>query len=271
MDKITVNKPLAGTFGWLRVNGTEVEAPARTEEVSITVRDGEERTVVLEDAAAVRVSAEIGRNGVLRLVQVRRGGETAINDIQAECAEKARFEWYRVVLGGSGTYDNCSVTLRGDGSSFLTEYGYRLSGDQRLDVNCEAIHLGKRTECAINASGVLAERAFKLFRGTIDLRCGCSGAVGNEVEDVLLLDETVRNQTVPVILCSEEDVVGNHGATIGRLDEGLVFYLESRGMAREDILEMMARARIDAVIGKIPDEKTVRALRGSAADGEEDA
>ena len=66
------------------------------------------------------------------------------------------------------------MTLRGDGSSFLTEYGYRLGGEQKLDVNCEAIHLGKRAESRINASGVLEGRAFKLLRGTIDLRRGCS-------------------------------------------------------------------------------------------------
>lgn len=270
MEKITVNKPLTNTFGWLNVNGTEIDAPDRPEEVIVTVGDGEERTVVLEDAASVKVSAAVGKNGVLRLVQTRLGGDTGVNDVRVDCAENARFEWYRVVLDSAATYDNCSVTLRGDGSSVLVEYGYRLGGDQRLDVNCEAIHLGKRAQSQINASGVLEGRAFKLFRGTIDLRRGCSGSVGNEVEDVLLLDETVRNQTIPVILCAEEDVVGNHGATIGRLDENLIFYLESRGMEREDIFEMMARARVDAVINKIPDEATVRALKGGAAAGEED-
>lgn len=267
MDKITVNKPLANTFGWLHVNGTEIEAPAHTEETAITVSEGEERTVVLADTASAKVTAQVGKNGVLRLVQARRGGDTGANDIRVDCAEGARFEWYRVVLDSAATYDNCSVTLRGDGSSFLTEYGYRLGGEERLDVNCEAIHLGKKTESRINASGVLSGSAFKLFRGTIDFRRGCSGAVGNEVEDVLLLDENVRNQTIPVILCAEEDVVGNHGATIGRLDENLIFYLESRGMERGDIMDMMARARIDAVIAKIPDEAAARSL----SDGEEDA
>ena len=76
------------------------------------------------------------------------------------------------------------------------------------------------------------------------------------------MDETVRNQTVPVILCGEEDVVGNHGATIGRLDEELVYYLSSRGLTREQVYDLMARARLDAVIEKLPDEKTRRALMG---------
>ena len=169
-------------------------------------------------------------------------------------------EWTRLILGGKDTFDGCSVALEGTESALTVNAGYRLAGEQRLDMNYEAIHTGKKTNCEMNVAGVLSERAFKLLRGTIDLRRGCAGAVGNEVEDVLLMDETVRNQTIPVILCAEEDVVGNHGATIGRLDEQLIYYLESRGMERDAIYEMMARARVDAVIRKIPDEKTVRML-----------
>lgn len=260
-----VNKPLANTFGWLHVNGTKIDAPTDVETAAYRLDEGDERTVVTDLASASHITAEVGKDATLRLVQIRRGGEseTCVNDVRVQCAEGARFEWYRVVLGGAATYDNCSVELAGDKSSFAAEIGYRLDGDEVLDVNCEAIHTGQKTESAINASGVLSDRASKLLRGTIDLRNGCKGAVGNELEDVLLMDETVRNRSVPVILCAEEDVVGNHGATIGRLDENVVYYLESRGMARGAIYEMMAKAKLDAVIRKIPDEATRNELLGT--------
>ena len=87
------------------------------------------------------------------------------------------------------------------------------------------------------------------------------------------MDEGVRNQTIPLILCTEEDVVGNHGATIGRLDESLMFYLESRGLDREEIYEMMAKARIDATVRMIPDEKTkedINEFLGGGLENDED-
>ena len=102
----------------------------------------------------------------------------------------------------------------------------------------------------------LKDAAKKIFRGTIDFKKGAAGAVGNEKEDVLLLDDDVVNQTIPLILCAEEDVEGNHGATIGKLDDDMVFYLESRGMELPKIYKMMAKARIDAVLRLVPDEKT---------------
>ena len=123
-------------------------------------------------------------------------------------------------------------------------------------MNYIANHIGRKTECAIDVKGVLRDEAHKLFRGTIDLRRGAKGALGNELEDVLLMNDNVINQTIPVILCDEEDVEGNHGATIGRIDEALLFYLESRGMTEAEVYEMMAGARIDSVIHKIPDAVT---------------
>ncbi|MCF0135619.1 MAG: SufD family Fe-S cluster assembly protein, partial [Lachnospiraceae bacterium] len=95
-----------------------------------------------------------------------------------------------------------------------------------------------------------------IFRGTIDFRRGCSGAKGSENENVLLIDDTVRNQTLPVILCSEEDVEGTHGASIGKLDESLLFYLQTRGLSEDQVYEMMAASRIAAVVALIPDAET---------------
>jgi Fe-S cluster assembly scaffold protein SufB len=80
------------------------------------------------------------------------------------------------------------------------------------------------------------------------------------MENVLLMDEDVWNQTIPVILCDEEDVEGNHGASIGNIDEELLFYMKSRGIEEKAVYEMMAGALIESVAAKIPDEKTKEEL-----------
>ena len=94
---------------------------------------------------------------------------------------------------------------------------------------------------------MLNGNAFKLFRGSIDFVKGCAGSVGNEREDVLLLGDDVVNQTIPLILCAEEDVEGNHGASIGELDEKTLFYLMSRGFTKEAAEAMIAGARLEAI------------------------
>jgi Fe-S cluster assembly scaffold protein SufB len=241
---------------------------------SLVLEEDSEMTVVMdyssaadaEALAAVQTKIAAKKNSVLHLVQIQRlgSGVTFLNDIGGSCDESARIEVIRLILSGKNTYDGCRVALAGDKSTLGVDIGYLVSGDGHLDMNYDSYQTGKKTSCSINAAGVLRDRAFKLFRGTIDFQAGCSGSTGDEMEDVLLMDDDVVNQTIPLILCAEEDVVGNHGATIGRLDESLMFYMESRGMNRSEIYEMMAKARLDAVIRKIPDEKTRAGLAESA-------
>ena len=119
-------------------------------------------------------------------------------------------------------------------------------------MNYIARHRGRHTTSRMNITGVLRDNAFKIFRGSIDFLSGCSGAKGDEQEEVLLLGDDVVNQTVPLILCAEEDVEGNHGATIGEIDERTLFYLASRGIARKEAEQLIARARIEAVSELLP-------------------
>ena len=63
---------------------------------------------------------------------------------------------------------------------------------------------------------------------------------------------------------------GNHGATIGRLDERMLFYLASRGLPEIMALQLIARARMEALCAKIPSQKVqalVREKIGGAPEG----
>ena len=116
---------------------------------------------------------------------------------------------------------------------------------QKRDFNYLLRHHGPRTKCELRANGVLMDECSKTLRGTIDLIRGCKGAEGSESETVLLIDEGVRNKTVPVILCNEDDVAGNHVATIGHIDEKQLFYLASRCLSQEEAEAMFASAIVE--------------------------
>ena len=81
-------------------------------------------------------------------------------------------------------------------------------------------------------------------------------AAGRDPEDVLLIGEKVVNKTVPLILCAEEDVEGSHGASIGRVDEVHIFYMQSRGIPEDKIAELMAQSKIAQIVNTIGDEET---------------
>ena len=238
--------------------------------IGLEAGDGDTLFAIMDFAGAdakgtsvIQTKVGVGKDALVRLIQIQHFGEelTFFNDIGAECGENGRFELVQIVLGGKATFLGVHTQLSGNQGSFKSDLGYLLENDDRLDLNFTASHLGKKTDSKISVNGVLRDRAFKLFRGTIDFKNGSAGATGDEKEDVLLLSDGVVNQTIPLILCAEEDVEGGHGATIGRVDEDLLFYLESRGIPEDAVYEMLATARIDAVAGLIGDEKAKALVR----------
>lgn len=233
--------------------------------VEVDVAEGVSATLIMfytgEKAAgqaAVQVVYHLASGAKLTLVQVQKlPKEMAFfNDIGGTCEEGASFTQTQLVLSGGASYYGSLTDLAGKAADQQTAMAYLVGKDESLDINQVVNHIGRKTTCDIKVSGVLSDNAKKNFRGTIDLRKGAKGAVGNENEDVLLLDEGVVNKTLPIILCTEEDVEGNHGASIGKLDSELMFYLESRGISEEAVYRMMARARVDAVKNRIEDEET---------------
>ena len=233
--------------------------------VEIYVEEGAELTVIMNfestrDAAAtaaVQTRYHVAKDARLTLVQVEKLGDkfTFLNDIGGEVDELGSFTLTQLVLSGKNTYQGAYNNLTGKKASLQTEIGYMVLSDQVLDMNYVAYHTGKKTKCVMNADGVLRGNAKKVFRGTIDFRRGCAGAKGDELENVLLMDDDVINQTIPVILCDEEDVAGEHGSTIGKLSNDVLFYMNAHGISQTEAEKIMTMSKINRVSSLIPDEK----------------
>lgn len=212
-------------------------------------------------ALTTRIKA--GKNAKIRLIQVQLLGTDYrfMNDIKAECEEGGEVELLQLFLGGMKTWTGFLGSLDGEKSSVSAELGYWCRSTQRLDMNYVTLHKAKYTRSRIVTKGVLADKAFKLFRGTIDFKSGACGSAGEETEDVLMLGEDAVNQTIPLILCGEEDVVGNHGASIGEPDEEVLFYMASRGIEKDKATAVLAEAKIDGLCTRIGNEKLEEKVR----------
>lgn len=202
----------------------------------------------------IKIYAEENSTISLSVVQTFGKQVRVFSDIGGVLEKGATVDLVKMELGGKEVYSGAYMKLKGDNSSFTAHIGYLGEEGQHLDMNYVARHYGKKTNSLMESDGILGEHAFKLFRGTIDFIKGCPGSVGNEKEDVLLLGDDVVNQTIPLILCAEEDVEGNHGASIGELDEKTLFYLMSRGFSKEEAEKMIADARLEAVAEKIQED-----------------
>lgn len=215
-------------------------------------------TLCAERSLAVETRLTVREGACVRLVQVQCAKPSSVlySRVDGVCEGNGRIELVQVFPGGGDVYADTQITLPADGGSFGAAIGYLGQQSQRLDMNMVVEHYGKRTQSEIRAAGALKDAAQKTFRGTIDFKNGATEAVGNENETVLMLGEDVVNKTVPLILCAEENVVGNHGATIGELDGETLFYFESRGVDRETAENILARAAIERLARAVEDDET---------------
>ena len=179
--------------------------------------------------------------------------------------ERARVQVRHTVLGAGRSYTGLDADMRGDDARLDIDTRYLGHANQQRDFNYVAHQRGRRTVCNLDANGVLAGRSEKTLRGTIEFVHGCKGSVGSERETVLLADEHAVNRTVPIILCDEDDVAGNHGATIGHVRPEQLLYLASRGISPDDAERLFITATYqEAAIGA-PDENTRAAVARLAA------
>lgn len=281
-EKIQINKLPVNTWNRLGVNYAEVEweetAPAKQSitvksgeapepfrldfseagdsEVSFTAEENSSITVyeLHRSNSAVKLSFDIGKNASVKLVQLLNPTEKLRHETFANCSKGGRFQIMTIMTGDGNIYSDNRTELEGDSSSINVEVAYLGKNSQTIDYNIAVNHWGKDTHSEINAAGALMDSAKKVFRGTIDFKTGSSDSKGSENETVIMLGDDVVNKTVPLILCSDENVEGSHGATIGELDDDTLFYFESRGIGREEAERIMAYAALKRLI-RLSDDK----------------
>ncbi len=208
------------------------------------------------DRAILKDSCHIAKGAVFNLIQIHRLSDKTefLNDIGCEVEDGGFFKLTQIIIGNGRSYYGLRCDLSGKGSRLDTNIAYSVDGQGKLDMNYVADHIGKNSESDMTVRGVLKGKAVKLFRGTIDFHKGCAGAKGSEIENVLLMDDSVINQTIPVILCDEEDVEGSHGASIGKIDESILLYMNSRGISEKQAYSLMEQAQTDSVAATIDED-----------------
>jgi FeS assembly protein SufD len=188
------------------------------------------------------------------------------NSLFSKVEEGAKINLIPIELGAKKAITNYSSDLVGDNSESTISSIYYGDEDRLIDINFKMTHIGKKTTSNIDIKGVLADNAKKTFRGTLDFKTGSAKSKGSEEEYVMLLSKNVRNNSIPLLLCSEHDVEGQHAASAGKIDEDALFYLMSRGISEINAKKLMIEAYITPIIDKIPTEDLRQQLMNSVKD-----
>ena len=199
----------------------------------------------------------VKENAECKLVKIQKLSEKddSVADTKITVDKNARADVFCVELGAWQSISGCEIDLAGEAAQSTFYSLYVGDKTQRLDMNYRINFKEKKTNGQIVAKGVLQGSCKKTFRDTLDFQTDATGAAGREEEATIVLSEKARNISVPLLLCAEEDVAGEHASSTGKLDEGKMFYLMSRGLSYDEAKLLLVEGAFAEIIKEIPDEK----------------
>lgn len=136
----------------------------------------------------------------------------------------------------------------GDNAKIYTKMAYISAKYCKTDINIIKNLYKPQNEADIYVVGALLDGAEKSFKGTINFLRGAKKSIGKEDELCLMLSDNNKSKSLPILLCSEEDVEGSHSSATGKLDDKELFYILSRGINKNDALKLMIKAKFNKVL-----------------------
>lgn len=136
---------------------------------------------------------------------------------------------YEVVL----VHPHASVTIRGQ---------FRLQEADHQSVTLVVRHQAPHTRAEIVLKGVCSDKANLYLEGTIIVEETAVGTISHLTERVLLLSDQAHAETVPNLEIKTDDVQCSHAASISRLNEEQLFYLQSRGLTQAEAEQLLVES-----------------------------
>lgn len=174
--------------------------------------------------------------------------------IENRLEKNSKVNYTIIDIGGKTSISNYYSNIIGENADNDLKSIYLGIGEQRKDINYIAELRGTKTNIDIDVQGALKDEAKKNFKGTIDFKKGSKKAKGNENEYCMLLSDKAKSIALPMLLCTEEDVEGNHSTASGKVDEKQLFYIMTRGISYKEAVKLIVKSKFNKIIERISDE-----------------
>ena len=170
-------------------------------------------------------------------------------------------EWVDCNLGSQLTMKYPSVYLYGKGArGEVLSIAFAGEG-QHQDAGAKMLHFASHTSSRIISKSISKDGGRTSYRGLVQVAPGASASSVFVSCDALILDEKSRSDTYPFMRIKESDVSVQHEATVEKLGEEKLFYLTSRGIAKQDAEGLLVNGFIEPVTKEIPLEYSIELNR----------
>ena len=199
------------------------------------------------------VDVDVARDSSVQHFRVQQTGARAIwfDTLTVRLAANAKYQVHTMNLGGLSARSTVHVQLAGERSE-IGLFGVSVGGKNQVhDTYALVEHIAPNARTDQSFRGISGGRARVAFNGKIVVRKGAHGTDSRQSLRGLLAGADAEIDVRPQLEIYTDDVRCNHGATAGKLDDNMLFYLLSRGLDRETALRLLKWAFLEDVVAKI--------------------
>ncbi|HUE76260.1 MAG TPA: Fe-S cluster assembly protein SufB [Chloroflexota bacterium] len=180
---------------------------------------------------------------------------------RAVAMRDATMEWVDCNLGSKLTMKYPAIYLMEPGAKGeVLSIAFAGKG-QHQDAGAKTIHAAPNTTSTITSKSISKGGGQTTYRGHLAVHKGAHGVKSNVRCDALLLDDLSRSDTYPYIDVEENNVAISHEATVSKVGEEQLFYLQSRGLNPDEATMMIVNGFIEPIIKELPMEYAVEMNR----------
>ena len=155
--------------------------------------------------------------------------------------------------GANIARNETKIRLLGREARARVDAAYLMNGWATIDTTTDIEHLEPETYSSQLVKGVVGGDAKGVFQGKIHIAPHAVKTEGTQLHKALLLTDTAEIDVKPELEIFADDVRCSHGAASGELDEETLFYMQSRGIGREEAKQILIDAYLDDVVNKVAD------------------
>ena len=144
------------------------------------------------------------------------------------------------------------MDLIGVGANGRMSGFYFTDHDQHLDHDTQQNHMAAHTTSDLLFKGALKGGSRSVWQGMIYVAPGAQQTDGYQANRNLVLSPDSRADSIPGLEILADDVRCTHGATVGKIDPDLVFYLRSRGIPSDEAERLVVEGFFEPIMGRIP-------------------
>ena len=181
---------------------------------------------------------------------------------RGKCAGfRSKISWTQVETGSAITWKYPSCILQGD-ESVGEFYSVALTNNrQQADTGTKMIHIGKNTKSTIVSKGISAGFGQNTYRGAVKVLRNAENARNYSQCDSMLLGDKCGAHTFPYIDVANPTATVEHEASTSKIGEDQIFYFQSRGLSKEDAVNMIVNGFCKEVFRELPMEFAVEAQK----------